>query len=139
MANDLSLHVCSPASPEWISARVETLLSHYFQPTVSEEVELAAMGDWINALSGFSRDQIGAACDAHLRESKRRPTPAEIRSIIKAQRGRGQSRLANLTGEEADKVSTILSTARRHVETFPAGTALHNAGKATIAYWEAAE
>jgi len=95
--------------------------------------------DWVKALSGYSRSQISSACDAYLRDGKWRPTPGDIRGIIAKQRGRGGNRMANLTQDEARRVATILGTARRHVSSYPAGSALHEAGKATIAYWESGE
>lgn len=120
MPNDLSLNVLKPASPKWIAGRIETLLSHYFRPATDERIEEAAMIDWIEALSGFSQDQIGSACSQYLRqEPKRRPTPADIRAFIfetrstsKAQTGRGDRN--SLTRDEAKLLyEKVLPAARR--------------------------
>lgn len=139
MANDLSPNVCSPATPKWIAGRVETLLSHYPSKATATEVEEAAMMDWVKALSGYSQAQISQACDAYIRDSEWRPRPADIIRLIKSQRGKGASRLSGLTNAEAEQVHGIIERARRHVSEFPPGSALHEAGKSTIAFWEAAE
>lgn len=94
------------------------------------------MTDWIKALSGYSRQQISAACEAWVSSQKWRPAPSEIVELIKSQRGQGQSRMSNLTASEAATVSKILANARAHIRTFPAGTPLHEAGKSTVDYWE---
>lgn len=64
---------------EWVAGRVETLLSHYFQPDTPAEVETAAIGDWIEMLVSCSPDSISHACASYLRDQpRRRPTPGDI-------------------------------------------------------------
>ena len=68
---------------EWIAGRVQTLLSHYFQPDNPMDVQEAAIDDWIDALEPFSKSQIESACSAYIRDQpRRRPTPGDIRSKI---------------------------------------------------------
>jgi len=74
----------------WIAGRIETLLSHYFQPDAPSEIKEAAFDDWVEALWPFARKSIDAACKVYLRDQpRRRPTPGEIRN-----RAEGQERLA---------------------------------------------
>ena len=65
----------------WISGRIETLLSHYFQPESPTEVKDAALDDWVDALSIFPQPAIEYACRTYLRnQPRRRPTPGDIRA-----------------------------------------------------------
>jgi len=53
---------------QWIAGRVETLLSHYFQPDNPSEVLEAAVDDWIAALLSKSQAAIRHGCETYLRE-----------------------------------------------------------------------
>lgn len=138
MPNDLSLNVLNPASPKWIAGRIETLLSHYFRPATDERIEEAAMMDWITALSGFSQDQISAACSQYLRqEPKRRPTPADIRVFILESRSGGETEAGrgdrnSLTRDEAQLLYEKVLPAARRMLTVPG---LREHGEQTLAYW----
>jgi len=69
---------------EWISGRIQTLLSHYFQTGESSEVREAALADWVFALMPFPGDAIQAACRGYLLEQpRRRPTPADIVALAR--------------------------------------------------------
>jgi hypothetical protein len=94
------------------------------------------MMDWIKALSGFTPEQIGAACDRYIaKEPKRRPTPADIRGFIldyrhDAQAARGDR--SKLTYDELGVLENkVLPTARRWL-TIPA---LREHGEKTLAFW----
>lgn len=61
--------------------RVQTLLSHYFQPNNPAELQEAALMDWLEVLEGFSEDDINRSCAAYLRDQpRRRPGPGDIRA-----------------------------------------------------------
>lgn len=63
----------------WIAGRIQTLLSHYFQPDAPMEVQEAALGDWVEVMAHFSRQAIESACGSYLRDQpRRRPTPGDI-------------------------------------------------------------
>jgi hypothetical protein len=66
---------------QWIAGRVQVLLGHYYQPDVPQEVREAAIDDWIDALSVFSRETIERACSRYIKShGSRRPTPGDIRN-----------------------------------------------------------
>lgn len=95
------------------------------------------MMDWIKALSNFSQGQISAACDDYLRkETRSRPTPADIRGLIGARRESEKIQQggdkASLSMDERHLLETqILPTARKWLNV--PGLAGH--GKSTLAYW----
>lgn len=115
-----------------------TLLSHYFQPDNPAEVQEAAIDDWIDALSPFSQISIDLACKKYIRDQpRRRPTPGDIRSKIRAPstasfKINNQGDKAQLTPDELELLETkILPTARKWLR-IP-GLAEH--GRSTLAYW----
>lgn len=123
----------SAASAEWIAGRVKVLLSHYFRPDEDKSVIDAATVDWLEALEGFSAEAIDAACQAHIRTGKFRPTPAMIRERCEQRAnksGRGD-KMALSRDELTLLEDKILPTARRWL-TIP-GLAEH--GRQTLAYW----
>ena len=78
----------------WIAGRIQTLLSHYYQQDNPMEVHEAAIEDWVDILSPFSRDSIEAACSGYLKDQpRRRPTPGDIRQRAAGHReGSGKAR-----------------------------------------------
>lgn len=94
------------------------------------------MQDWITALSGFSQEQISGACELYLREEpKRRPTPADLRGFILANRdtaksGRGDK--SELTLKEQELLEFKILPAARRMLTVPG---LREHGEQTLAYW----
>lgn len=123
---------------EWIAGRVMTLLSHYFQPDNPAEVQEAAIDDWIDALAPFSQISIDLACKKYIRDQpRRRPTPGDIRSKIRAPstasaKINNQGDKTQLTPDELELLETkILPTARRWLN-IP-GLAEH--GRETLEYW----
>lgn len=130
-------NVFQPASPKWIVGRIQTLLSHYFQPDTPSDVIEAALVDWVKALQGFSTDQIEAGCQSYLRrQPSRRPAPADVRHRIQAsyqqhaQPGSGNKN--SLSMDERHLLENkILPTARRWLGT----PALRDHGISTLAYW----
>lgn len=126
------------AHAAWISGRIETLLSHYFQPDNPAEVVEAALDDWIEALAPFSREAIDAACRRYIIDQpRRRPTPGDIRSKIRepsksAQKRRGEGDRTSLTHDELFLLEEkILPTARRWLEI----PSLREHGMKTLEYW----
>ena len=64
---------------EWITARVEAMLSHYYRPEISEEADLLAAASWIDVLGDLPQDATDQACSEWERNEEKRPTPAGIR------------------------------------------------------------
>ena len=127
-----------PASSKWVAGRIQTLLSHYFQPDTPSDVTEAALVDWVKSLAGFSAEQIEAGCQSYIRSQPRnRPTPADLRNMIgrghqqSAQRGSKES----LSMDERHILETqILPTARRWLDL----PGLRSHGESTLAYWGSA-
>lgn len=118
----------------WIAGRVETLLSHYFQPDNPAEVMEAAVDDWVSALARFSRADIEAACSRYLRqEPRRRPTPGSVAAMVETKTGLTEvGDKAKLTFDERELLETkVLPTVRRWLK-IP-GLAEH--GAKTLHYW----
>lgn len=97
------------APPEWIAGRIETLLSHYFQPNQPENVTEAAMTDWIRLLHGMPRHAISTACDGYIRDQpRRRPSPGDIfnraRTIAEEKR---RTAIAGPGGLDEDEVRVV--------------------------------
>ena len=126
------------AHAAWISGRIETLLSHYFQPDNPAEVMEAALDDWVDALSPFSRIAIEQACAKYLRDQpRRRPTPGDIRSKVREpsnqeamKRQRGNK--SDLTFDELDLLENKILPRARSWLTIPS---LADHGKHTLEYW----
>ena len=70
----------STPTGKWVAVKIQTLLSHYFQPGHDDRLAELAMVDWIEALAGLTAWEIDMACREHLKaEPDRRPTPGGIR------------------------------------------------------------
>lgn len=120
----------------WIAGRIETLLSHYYQPDNPAEVRDGALDDWVEILSPISQPAIEHACSSWLRdEPRRRPTPGDIRS-----RARGYSSDPGKTQGDRSKLSfdqlvlledKVLPTARRWLGI----PGLRDHAEQTLAYW----
>ena len=95
------------------------------------------MLDWIKALSGYSQEAISAACDEYIRrEKKRRPTPADILSLIGNSRTQGADAGTgdrnSLSVDERRKLETeILPRARRLLDV----PGLSEHARKTLAFW----
>lgn len=99
-----------PASPQWIAGRIETLLSHYFQPGTDERIAEAAMTDWIRLLSSMPQQAISFACDRYMaNQPRRRPGPGDILCIAQTwlndQRKQYMRKLPPPTEEKRERVS----------------------------------
>lgn len=72
----------------WIGVRVEALLGNYWRDRPHEAVMQEMMGDWIDALEGFTREEIVAACRDYLNgeDRARKPRPGDIRDICQRAR-----------------------------------------------------
>ena len=65
---------------KWITARVLAMMSHFYQPEISPEIEELAMTDWISLLGDIPQAAIEQAVAERLRSDNRgRPLPGEIR------------------------------------------------------------
>ena len=128
-----SLSVLRPASAKWIAGRVQTLLSHYYQPGTPQDVIDAALGDWVKQLSGFSSEQVEDACQNYLKsQPSKRPTPADVRNRIGAVQGGGMGDKSKLSRDEVDLLhGKILPTARRWLSI----PDLADQGRKTLEYW----
>lgn len=94
------------------------------------------MLDWIQVLSGFSQEQISGACERYIRrEPKRRPAPADIRSLIHESRDSnqpGEGDRSRLTYDERTLLETVvLPRARRWM----AHPELRDHAAKTLSYW----
>lgn len=130
-----------PAEPEsvgrhaqWIAGRIKTLLSHYYQPDTPQEVEEAAMDDWIEILLPFRQRDIERACSGYLRDQpRRRPSPGEIRARAASggeQTSKGMRE--NLSYDELKLLDEkVLPTARRWLNT----PGMQEQGRATLDFW----
>lgn len=122
---------------EWLAGRIKVLLSHYFQPDNPQDVQEAAIDDWIEALSPFSQPAIDNACRRYLHnQPRRRPTPGDIRAAAQAF-GKNTSEAKNgakaeLTRDDLHILETkMLPTARRWLSI----PDLADHGRKTLEYW----
>lgn len=65
---------------EWLTARIEACLSLYYQPAVSEAVDVLALTSWLDVLGGIPQAAIEQAFGDWERNETHRPTPAHIRA-----------------------------------------------------------
>ncbi len=63
----------------WITMRVEAILSHYYQPNISEEADLLSAATWIDVLRDIPKEAVDQAFYEWVRNEEKRPTPAGIR------------------------------------------------------------
>lgn len=74
------------AKPEWIGARVEVLLSHFYQPTEESHIAKGRALDWIRALGHLPQWATETACRKWLdRADGKRPTPGQIKALAEAE------------------------------------------------------
>lgn len=125
----------------WIASKVQATLSHFPQNwNEPQEVREMAMDDWLDALSGFSRQSVEQAFASHMRESpKVKPTPGAIREKARAfEQGSGNERgdRTSLSIDEQFILSEkVLPGARNWVRGFPPSHSLHQHGKKTLEFW----
>lgn len=122
------------AHAAWISGRIETLLSHYYQPDSPSEVRDGAIDDWVEILSHLPKAAIEMACAAWLRDQpRRRPTPGDIRAkaTIGANTEHGD-RTKLSYDERLILENTIIPAARKWAKS-NGGLAEH--GRRTLAFW----
>jgi len=67
-----------------IAASITLLLSHYYTPDVSPELQKAQAKDWLDDLSEFGAELVAEACQQWRREHSRRPTIAGMRKMCAA-------------------------------------------------------
>lgn len=79
-ANDLIEWIKTPSPRKWLSARILTLLSHYYVSQSDERVAQAAAEDWIEILRELPPWAVSNACRKYLAGDNRRrkPTPGDI-------------------------------------------------------------
>ncbi len=68
----------APAERQDVSARIATLLAHYYVPDMPASLQTAVMSDWLDELSEFPAWAIQEACRDWLRNERRKPTLSEI-------------------------------------------------------------
>lgn len=141
----------------WIAGRIETLLSHYFQPDNPVEVFEGALDDWIATLEKFPQEAIEHACGVWVRNyQSKRPTPASIANLAqhwrkvereraKASTSDGPSRgdRSELSFDEMEVLERILDRSRSWMdlrqnsfgETVFARPTLARHGAETLTYW----
>ncbi len=112
----------------WIAGRIETLLSHYFQPDNPVEVFESAMDDWISVLEKYPEEIIEHACRFWVRNfQSKRPTPAAISSICQTHRDNQNRRKSSsvpargershLTFDEMESLQRCLEIDRKWLST----------------------
>ena len=74
----------SPQQRKMIAASIALLLSHYYVPDVSPELQKAQAKDWLDDLSEFGAELVAEACREWRRERNRRPTIADMRNVCTA-------------------------------------------------------
>jgi hypothetical protein len=74
-----------PAQPQAVSARIATMLAHFYVGAADPAVHAAIAGDWITLLAGFPQHVVDAVCLEWLAEHDRRPM---IATIVRACRER---------------------------------------------------
>ena len=89
---------------------MRTVLSAYFQPHESEEIRASQLAWWCDELQDWHREQIVWALRKWNREHPRhRPTPGDIATICKAERGRRHAEAVKLAASvcepERERVS----------------------------------
>ncbi|KEP68829.1 hypothetical protein DL1_08640 [Thioclava dalianensis] len=71
-----------PAPTKWITARIATLLTHYFAADIPPQVQEAIAADWVAALRGNPAWAIARACQwwisAENTARRKRPLPGDI-------------------------------------------------------------
>lgn len=127
--------VSQKASEQWIAGRAQTLLSHYFHPNQPQDVQEAALSDWVRGLSGFSQGQIDGACQHYLRsQPSKRPTVADIRNRM-GNGGPKDDPRSKLSADDLFRLdSEILPTARKWVRNHP-NSNLADLGMQTLRHW----
>lgn len=81
-----------PASEEWISGRVGTLLVHYFVSAMPPQMMAKVAEDWIVQLEGSPEWAIEAACQWWLGAAnpdvRKKPLPGEIAKLVRSELGK---------------------------------------------------
>lgn len=120
----------------WISGRIETLLSHYYQPDNPAEVRDGALDDWVEILAPLSQKVIEHACSSWLRdEPRRRPTPGDIRARARDHAASPQNAQGDRSKLSFDELvlldEKVLPTARRWLGI----PGLRQHAEQTLSYW----
>jgi hypothetical protein len=75
-----------------IAFEVKTVLSAYFQPHEDDAIKAGQLAWWCDELEDWEQEQVVWALRKWNREEPRkRPTPGDILSILKAQRGKAEA------------------------------------------------
>ena len=111
------------ATGDWIARRTLALLAHYFTAPLGEQEAKLLAGDWLDALSGATEDEINKACRAHLNgpNRARKPLPGDIRATIASARSAAerQARKPNVRRKPVSPppaAHTILGRAKAEAE-----------------------
>lgn len=84
-ASELIEWLRKPSPRDWLSARIVTLLSHYFISQTDERVAKAAAEDWIEILRVVPPWAVSNACRKYLAgdDRRRKPMPGDILDLAK--------------------------------------------------------
>lgn len=75
-----------------IASEVKIILSAYFQPHETQEIQSAQLAWWCDELQEWTREQVVYALRQWNRdEPRRRPTPGDITQLLKQLRGRKEA------------------------------------------------
>lgn len=80
---DLVTALEKPVRREWLSARIGTLLAHYWTPENDDTLSRVIAADWIGVLCHLPQWTIEQACVDYLasEDSRRKPQPGQIRAL----------------------------------------------------------
>ena len=95
-----------------------------------------AIVDWVRALSGYSQEQISAACDMHLRDQKSgRPKPADILGRISNGSSGGGMGRGDKSKLSRDAIVLLESTVLPNARKWLSIPGLADQGRQTLEYW----
>lgn len=124
----------------WIVGRVQTLLSHYFQPDHPMDVQDQALVDWVKALSPFPASSIERACADYLcNQPRRRPTPADIRGLAETASRQSKGELAGQMGDRnrltRDEMHALETRVLPQARAWLGVPSLRHHGEKTLEFW----
>jgi len=104
-----------PAAPGYVSGRIATTLAHYFVPDIPAPLQRAMLADWQDALAEFPAWAIANACQAWLVHERRKPTPADVVTLCRAE-VRSWAAMAFVVRKTLDKDEAAGRSAQRPMD-----------------------
>ena len=108
-----------------IAERITTLLSHYWTADDPPEIRALQMADWLDDLCEFPAPAVAKACETWRRTERKRPTPADIRSMVMRWQAEAQAeRMKAEAARRPKQISARPKTDREEREFQKVGTML---------------